>query len=517
MRPRRAEQRPTTHEDSDLAFFFSKKPDDPGKDDNGKAGNGEPFKVNAENARKFFDHARTVHETTNYEYAMQSWLNGLKQDPTSIEGLEGFFRSAKQFAEENKKGPSKDTVKMFAGRADLDRYLGALLDWGCDPLDSVSAVRATEYAARLGLAEQAYWLGDRALTVIVADRRPRKDLLEKLVAVFGSVNIWDLAVKALELACRLDPSDGKLQADLRNLAAQATMSKGGYDKSGQAGGFRANVRDADKQRMLEEQDRVSRTDESIDRLLRAAEEDYQKRPDDPHTINLYLKRLMERGRPEDEKRARTVAKEAYAKTKQFRFRQIDGDIMIRWAQRKLLQYKDAAGASPEDANAQAQYRQAVVQFAKMEIDELKARVEAYPTDLGLKFELGKRYFDLERYEDSIGMFQEAKADAKHRVAALHYLAQAFQKIEWIDEAVSTFRQARETYRVDNDEIGLSLQYGLMMVLQVKAEIERDLASAEEADRLASAIAIQQINYKDIRARRDAIKKVLAELRRPTTV
>ncbi|MFM9996213.1 MAG: tetratricopeptide repeat protein [Phycisphaerales bacterium] len=508
---------PITHEDSDLAFFFSKKPDDPGKDDNGKAGNGEPFKVNAESARRFFDHARTVHETTNYEYAMQSWLNGLRHDPTSIEGLEGFFRSARQFAEENKKGASKDTIKQFAGRADLDRYLSALLDWGCDPLDSVSAVRATEYAARLGLAEQAYWLGDRALTVIVADRRPRKDLLVKLVDVFGSVNIWDLAVKALEFACRLDPSDGKLQAELRNLAAQATMSKGGYDKSGQAGGFRANVRDADKQRMLEEQDRVSRTDESIDRLLRAAEEDYQKRPDDPHAISLYLKRLLERGRPEDEKRAHNVAKEAYEKSKQFRFRQVQGDIVLRVAQRKLLVYKDAAAAKPQDANAQAQYRAALAGFAKMEIEEIRARVEAYPTDLGLKFELGKRYFDLERYEDAIGMFQEAKADAKHRVAALQYLAQAFQKIEWINEAVSTFRQARETYRVDNDDVGLNLQYGLMTALHVKAENERDLAAAEEADQLASAIAIQQINYKDIRARRDAIKKLLVDLRRGTTV
>ncbi len=222
---------------------------------------------------------------------------------------------------------------------------------------------------------------------------------------------------------------------------------------------------------------------------------------------------MERGRPEDEKRARSVAQDAYKKTKQFRFRQIEGDILLRWAQRKLQEYKDTAEASPDNANAVAQYRQAHAQFLQMEVKEFRARVEAYPTDLGLKFELGKRNFDLERYDDAIGMFQEAKADAKIRVQALHYLAQAFQRIEWVAEAVQTFRQAREAHPIENDEMGMNIQYGLMTALQAQAERERDLAVAEEADRLASTIAIQQINYRDIRLRRDAIKKLVAELKK----
>jgi hypothetical protein len=34
----------------------------------------------------------------------------------------------------------------------------------------------------------------------------------------------------------------------------------------------------------------------------------------------------------------------------------------------------------------------------------------------------------------------------------------------------------------------------------------------EADKLASSIAVQQITYRDIRVRRDAIKKLLGDLR-----
>ncbi len=41
---------------------------------------------------------------------------------------------------------------------------------------------------------------------------------------------------------------------------------------------------------------------------------------------------------------------------------------------------------------------------------------------------------------------------------------------------------------------------------------RDLASGEEAEKIAASIFAQSIGYKDIRARRDAIKKLVAELR-----
>ena len=46
----------------------------------------------------------------------------------------------------------------------------------------------------------------------------------------------------------------------------------------------------------------------------------------------------------------------------------------------------------------------------------------------------------------------------------------------------------------------------------KSTITNDLAAAEEAEKIASQILIQAIGYKDIKARRDALKKLVAELR-----
>ena len=44
------------------------------------------------------------------------------------------------------------------------------------------------------------------------------------------------------------------------------------------------------------------------------------------------------------------------------------------------------------------------------------------------------------------------------------------------------------------------------------EAERDLPSAEEAEKIASGIAIKNLNFRDIRGRREALKKLVQALR-----
>ena len=81
-----------------------------------------------------------------------------------------------------------------------------------------------------------------------------------------------------------------------------------------------------------------------------------------------------------------------------------------------------------------------------------------------------------------------------------------------DEAIQTIRDAMAVHKSSDDDVGLELRYFLLTSLQKKADQDRDLDSAVEADKIASAIAIQQISYKDVRARRDEIKKLISALR-----
>ena len=492
-----------------MALFGRKKTDEdaPGEtSENTEATQPEPTGYSPEKAQRFFEHAKTVGDTGNYEYAMQLWLSGLKQDPASMHGLESFLNAAVNFSGK----PGKELLKSVEGKTDADRYAQAILAWGLKISEASLAVKAVQAAAKLGLGEQAYYLGEKAMSLVRG--KPKKQLFVKLMEAFAEVQAYDLAVLAGDAAVQMDPSDGPLSTEVKNMSASATMSRGGFDKTGEEGGFRANVRDLDKQQMLEEADRVVKTEETIDRLIADAEAEFQQRPGDIPTLQKLSKRLLERGRPEDEQRAIRLLMQGYKETSQFRFRQDAGKIRLRQLKRTLLQYQERAEANPDDEKAQQDYADAQAKYFKIEVSELKAAVEAYPTDLPLKFTLGKRYFDAEEYDQAIGLLQEAKGDARFKGQALSLLGRAFHAMEWNDEAIATYRQALDPKASLSDELRLELRYGLLCTLESKAAAERDLEAAEEAEKLASSIAIEQFSYRDIRDRRETLKKLVLELK-----
>lgn len=470
------------------------------------------FEPEPEKALRFFERAKTVHQTGSHEYAMQLWLQGLRFDPGSMNGLEGYFQSATQHAEKSGGKVSRETAKVFDGKTPVEKFLLTLLAWSMKIKDASLAVKSTEGAAALDLAETAFWIGERALVLSRAEAKPRKENFTRLMEAFAKVGAYDKAAEAGDSAMKVDPADGELSNRVRNMSAQSTMAKGGFDQTGKAGGFRANIRDLDKQRALEDADRIVKTEETIDRLIATSKLAYEQRPGDLPVITQYAKHLRERGRPEDEETAYRVLEQAYQETKQFRFRQEMGELRLRRAARAVRKHREAAEASPENAELIEKANQATAQYRKMEIEEYKLRVDAYPTDLGLKYELGRKYFSAGEYEDAIALLQEAQSDPKIRGVVRGMLAECFLKIGWLDEAIQTYRDAIDIQGdMGSPENMLNLRYGLVVALQEKATKERDPGAASEGFKLASTIAIQQISYRDVRARREALKALIAEL------
>lgn len=464
-------------------------------------------------AAKFFQHAKAMHDSTNFEYAMTLWLQGVRQNPASTDGVKGFLGSASAWrAGENAKKATREMQKVLDGSTPVDRYVGALLDYGCRWADADAAGKAALVASELGLAEVAMLLGPRALSLQIEQPKPRRDALLKLMELFEKNGKYEFALTAGETALRLDPSDTGLRDHLRNLAAQSTMSKGGYEKVGQEGGFRQNVRDSDKQRQLEEQERISKSDAVADRVVAQMKAAYEATPQDRPTINKYLRSLVERGGPGDAATATAVAEKAYADTQDFQFRRFAGDVRLKLGRLELKALKAAADANPADPAAAEAFRAAEARQLLAEIAEYEARIAAYPTDLGLKYELGERYRLAGRHEDAVAQFQFAKNDPKNKNKVLNSLGVAFQAMGWADESVQTLRDALDGYPDPTDDLGMQLRYNLMTSLQQRAEETRDLASAEEALKLAQAIGVHQIGYRDIRARRDDIRTLMNRLR-----
>lgn len=484
-----------------------------GRKNNGDGAGGDAgSRFSPEKAAAFFTHAATVHETGNYEYAIQSWLSGLKFDPQNLVALKGILASVGAFSASpaGKKGLSKETTRPIAGKTDVERFLSTLLEWAMSPNDSAAAVRATEQSMKLQLKEPTEFLAERALLLGSRDKKPRKDWFLKLSDAFSSVERFDRSIEAAQLALKLDPSDQALSNNIKNLSAQSAMKRGNYGVAGE-GGYRQSVRDSDKQRMLDESERIVKTEDALERVLAEDRANYLSRPTDVPSIERYCRRLMERGTPADEQEAYDLYMKGFTESGQFRLRELAGQIKIRKKRRAVSEAKRAHEAKPTDPALAEAYTQAQNELRDIEIEEIRLGITNYPTNLQYKYELGRRLVDAKRFDDAIPVLQEAQNDPKYRGNVMNYLGKAFLEIEYAGEAVEMFRKGLEMREI-TDELNLELHYGLMRALQAKAEADRDLGSAQEADSVASSITVKQFNYRDVRQRRDAIKKLIAELR-----
>lgn len=484
----------------------------------GGAGGG--FEFSPDKAAKFFDRAQTLHEATNYGYAMQMWLGGLRQEPTAMRGIEGFFKTSAMFFSEDAKGIKseayRDAAKTYSGRTPLEKYLAGLLEWSAHPVDPAYAVKAMQHAADLGLPAPSLWIAERAVGAAVRDKKPRKEHLLAAMEVYRKFDKMDKAVEAGEAAVRIDPTDAKLQAEVRNMSAESTMHKGGFDQTDQEGGFRSNIRDAAKQKLLEERDRVVTTEEMLDRQVAANRADYESnRNDRPNAIK-HIEGLKKRGKPDDEDEILVIADEWFKKTSEFRFREYADEIRVRQMRRKMSRTKAMAeqpGASDEAKDA---FREARKEFFRAQVLSLRAQVEAYPTDLKRRFEYGKMLYEIGKYEDAIGQFQQAKTDLSNKAHTYRYLGLAFQAIGYNDEAIETIRQAMTMQNAGDEATELSLKFALAKALQARAVDTSQVADADEAYKLAQQIAVQDFNYKDgeLRVLRDQLKALIAKLRPP---
>jgi Flp pilus assembly protein TadD len=334
----------------------------------------------------------------------------------------------------------------------------------------------------------------------------------KLLDAFDEAGVYNLAAIAGENACRMDPGDGELQVRVRNMLAAQTMSSGGYDDTEQ-GGFRKNIRDADKQLQLEQQDSVAKTSSTKDDIIAKTEADYESRPDDLSALSAYAKALLDRGKNPDELKAMSLYGKAYKASGQFRFRQLAGEVQMRRATRMINKLQKQIQADPDNAELQAKLDDAQPKFVKLQMDELGLQVENYPTDLSLKYRLGKLYFQTGKYNEAIEQFQLAQNEPKLRREVLNLMGQSFMQLGgWEDAAIQTFRQAIDGKMDDDSELGMDLRYSLMNALTDKSEKDSDLESATEADKIAAAIAIQQFNYRDVRERREKIKSLISSLK-----
>ncbi len=453
--------------------------------------------------KAFFDRAKTVASTGNFDYAIEMYIQGLNREPFNVEE----HKALREVAMRRKMGGAKSGggllgmggAKMpFKGKTPKEALLNNEFTLSRD-VGSIPAMLAMiRNADLLGLRDLILWLGPILKEANRTTKKPQVEIYTELGSIYAKYEEFERACDIINEACRLKPQDGELASLAQTYAAQSTMKRGKY---GEAQSFTESIKDAEGTKKLLQEDNLSKSEEYRTAALAPAKADYEKNPKELQVIAKYAKALIEMDDEEYENKAIEMLTKAFADTKIYRLKATIGDIKMKQFKRNLRMLKEASRADPNDKEMENQYHALNKERLAYELAEFKERAEYMPTDMLVKYELGVRYYESKHFDDAIAALQEAQVNPKHRVDALHLLGRSFLIQNMKPEAVETLKRSIEEYDLaaTGDRKSLELHYWCGRALE-------DNKQTAEAIDIYSKIVRWNMQYLDTRKRLNDLRE-----------
>ncbi len=466
------------------------------------------FTAQPERATKWFTHARAMSETTNFETALVYYASGIKFDPANEKALEEMLQSGIRHVQGGGKRLSSKTLKAVAGDDPIDKMATAVALWLSDIQNSAAGIKALEAIKNAEQQTTGQFFAPHVLGIVSRGKKPTKQQDVSVKDLCKELEAWDIALVAGQAAMQLDPTDGALEHEIKDLSAQRAMSQGGYEEAaGREGGFRDFVKDMSKQRELEEEESLAGAGGGSERVKERARIRFKEAPDVAENINRYGTILRREGTEGSLKEAEQVFLKGFKTTSEYRFRMAAGDIRMQRFRDRIKQLRaDASG--PAESDRLEALEQQLLDFETKEYTE---RAERYPTDRTVRFHLGEISFRSGDTETAMGCFQKSKDEPRLRSASGHLLGQCFAAEGWLVEAIAEYKDVLSKIDATEATKEVEVRYDLMLSLLELAKRDGSREHAQDSLDICSGIARQDITYRDIRDRRREIDALLRSL------
>lgn len=442
-------------------------------------------------AQEFFTRGRTLSQTGQYEYSIEMFLQGLTIDPDAVDGHRDLRDTAmKRKASGGKAMGMLQTMKLKGGKTDKEAMLNAERLLAHDPGNTDHMLRVIQSAFNSGYYDTVMWIGPLFLRANADSPKPEYSKYIALKDIYKGLKQWKLASEAAQYAVALRPDDMDLGTELKNLGAMHTMDEGNYT-SGKS--FRDSVKDMDKQHRLMEMDTDVRTLDSMQRQIKEAEAEWLAEPNEYGKIMRFVDALCKTESAEHENRGIELLESAFENTKQYRYKKRMGEIKIHQLQRMERSLRAQVNANPNDAQVVQDYKEFHKQRIQEELAIYEEAAENYPSDMGFRYNIAIRLFELGRYDEAIPILQISRNDPKLRADATMFLGRAFLEAGFGDEAVDTFKGLIDDYPVKGDDKSIDMTYWYGRALEAKNDIQTALKAY-------SQVAMWKFTYRDVQQR-----------------
>ena len=447
--------------------------------------------------RMLFQKGNDALARENYDYAIDLFMQVLEKEPSFYDGRKalrnaqfkkaghsrGFFKKVLSSAGSS---PMVAKGQMALRKNPTEAILIAEQILNHDPQSSGGHKLFVEAATNLEMPRAAAM----SLEILVNNSPKDKTLAIQFANTLGEIGEAARAERFLSEFVDKSAYDNEILQTLKDISAKKTLGEKGYQSvaTGQ-GSYRDILKDKKEAVSLEQEKRVEKSEDTADRLIREKEARLKSEPEN-------LKILRDLAELYTQKKQLDKALEYYEMAKKTTAGSSDPTLDRAVAEARVRQFDQQLEkldpAAPDHAEQTARIRAEKLAY---QVAECQKRVEKFPTDLAIRFEMGVLYFQAGKVGEAIAELQKAKGNPHKRIAAMNYLGQCFAKRKMFDLAARQFQDAiKESPLFDEEKKDLIYQLGTVLeTMGKKAEAIEEFKKIYEVDS----------SFRDVSAKMDA--------------
>ena len=421
-------------------------------------------------------------ELRNFGYAISLLQEILKQEPEFLTGRQLLRRAAVTRSKSVKKSFFNISTAPI-GVMKAQREIKKNPKHAVEMLEEVLEAEPYNRQANLLLKEAALaagWpkIGVFALQTLLEENPRDVKVLHELGRLYHELGDDENEVEVYNQIAALNPLDAQALRLGKDASARASMKRGGWT---QAESYRELIKNKEEAMSLEQQSRIRLTGEALDQQIA---EIYARHQAEPENLDL-ARRLGALNEQKDDFES-AIGWYQYSadltKGADIGLLRKISDLKIKCLDREIAAHEEflSTHSAPDEMYAQKseQLQAAKVSRAEIFIADARERVARNPTDLQLRFELGKNLFSAGRFREAVPELQRARQNPHARLKAMNLLGCCYGELGMLDLAVKQLEEASQEI-LSMDAMKKEIVYNLGLTYERMSESDKSLACMKQ--------------------------------------
>ena len=360
----------------------------------------------------------------NWDYAIDMFFQAVVFVPDNLMYRQTLRGTEYKKYNNNKTGAKMASMKLVGIRGKVKKAK-LKKDWEAvsraaeeglkvNPWDAGLNADLGEACRNLGFGEVAIFSYQNALK----EDSNNKDYNRLLAELYEGRGEYAAAAKLWSNLMKLDPLDSHARMKYNQVQANSVLDRGGYENAKSTRDTLSDQEIAQRLKRTEKDKQADGPGVSVEADLQRA---IRKEPENPDLHVKLAQYYQSEGKLAEAAQAFSQALDLSGGDTGIREQCEDAELNLM---RKNLEVAKSAADSGDDASRK-QTAELANGLLKREIEVFSSRVERYPANLRLKYELAKRFMRVSKFSQAIPLLQQSVKDARMGGEVLVSLAECF--------------------------------------------------------------------------------------------